>query len=418
MNKVLTTILLMVLINSLLMGSVAVLKVISDQPGTVIFLDNRELGMTNLEANENQFISDNIESGHHNFSCSHGEKKLQTSFECAEGDTIKITADFGKKTIAVNINKERTILTNPSADIYINGELVGHGVVQIRLYEGTYTIQVRKMNYKTISKILTIDQNLNYTYELPPDAGIISVSTQPEVNADLYIENKSVGTTPFTKSGYKAGRYLIELQKERWIPMKRRITVLPEKGFTGTFEMMPITGNLYVAAHCAQTGERNIPDLRVIADNKYVGSSTNSETELQVGEHEITLNNPDYFCDPQIISISENKRKELIFSVESFSWYNSKISKVKINKWIGITSTILLAGGGAYLNHISDRYYYDDYLNARTVSDHSKYEKKFQDFELYRDCTVGISIGAVVYTYLSWRAEKKYQKIVNKYKKQ
>ena len=57
MNKVLTTILLMVLINSLLMGSVAVLKVISDQPGTVIFLDNRELGMTNLEANENQFIS-------------------------------------------------------------------------------------------------------------------------------------------------------------------------------------------------------------------------------------------------------------------------------------------------------------------------------------------------------------------------
>ena len=145
-----------------------------------------------------------------------GDHTLTLSRDMYETTTQHLTLAAGEtKQVAVNMNPtfaKVTIISEPVADIYINGQMKIKGTWQGRLNPGVYTFEARLDKHLTATEMRTVivGQPLNVTLSPTPRTGTLKIMTTP-FEATVRIAGKEMGKTPVLLKNQLIGDYTVEL---------------------------------------------------------------------------------------------------------------------------------------------------------------------------------------------------------------
>ena len=146
------------------------------------------------------------------------------------GYDMVVVGDFQR-----NDEKETKILSNhliinvdqANAMIYIDDEYVGKNNIDEPLTIGsTYKWRVECPLYHTRSGEVTITEGAPISIEVKmrPAYGYLKVKSHPE-KAEVYVDSKLVGTTPYESKEMQSGTYQIEIRKRNYPVKKQEVTI-------------------------------------------------------------------------------------------------------------------------------------------------------------------------------------------------
>jgi hypothetical protein len=126
-------------------------------------------------------------------------------------------------------NASDVVISVPNnASIIIDGEYKGQGSWSGGLGVGTYVVEAKLKNYKTIKQQITISE-INKKYEFPlkslePILSSLSVESDP-VGASISLDGKTVGTTPYHINDLIIGSHEIVLSKNGYNDYKKTVNI-------------------------------------------------------------------------------------------------------------------------------------------------------------------------------------------------
>ena len=104
-----------------------------------------------------------------------------------------------------------TIESNvPMAEVSLNGKFVGNAPVTVEIRGGTYQLSVSYPGYRTLETPIRIDDSGYFKAELLADS-IVLVVLSPVNGAEVFLDNKKIGTTPF-KGEIPKGHYMLSVR--------------------------------------------------------------------------------------------------------------------------------------------------------------------------------------------------------------
>jgi len=120
------------------------------------------------------------------------------------------------------------IRTNPkNADIYVDNEKIGAGYASKAVSLGAeHRYKVQCDNYWPKEGLVYFEEreDRQIDIELEPNFGYITIKTEPS-GAEIYIDGKKVGTTPYLSEMIEFGRRRVELKKSGYEPYVKVVTI-------------------------------------------------------------------------------------------------------------------------------------------------------------------------------------------------
>ena len=169
---------------------------------------------------------------------------------------------------------------------------------------GSHTYKVEAGGYISKSGSFTISSSDMTPINVSLVSAMATVSvTCPTPAVSLYVDKKSVGTTPWTGS-LKEGMHLIEAKKEGYRSQQRTINLSQQQRLDVAFaELAAIQGNLSV--NYKPFG------ADVYIDGKKVGQSPRVFNGILVGNHKVEIKKDGYGTDSKTVSILEGQTASL-----------------------------------------------------------------------------------------------------------
>ena len=121
-----------------------------------------------------------------------------------------------------------TVVATPvEAKIYVDDAYVGTGSVNVQLSVGAeHRCRVECQDYIKVEKTVSFAKNeeKTLTVELVPNFGYITVKSEPS-GAEVYIDNKKAGTTPYLAMRISRGQHRVEVRKRGYEPYADVVTI-------------------------------------------------------------------------------------------------------------------------------------------------------------------------------------------------
>jgi len=195
-----------------------------------------------------------------------------------------------------------------NAEVIINGRLSGTTPYQGLLSSGKYDLEVTKNLYISAKQeiLVTPDETNPVKITLQPNFGFIEVKSTPS-NANVYLDAKPVGTTPYKSGGLPAGKYSIEIRKDLYHPFKQEATVVNGQIVPVVAILLPAFGSLEVTSK---------PEgMQVYLDGKFVGSTPYSNKQMPSGQYELRVTAELVNDETRTVSISDGQPSREDFSM-------------------------------------------------------------------------------------------------------
>jgi uncharacterized protein (TIGR02145 family) len=137
-----------------------------------------------------------------------------------------------------------------NALVYINDEFVKTGEYMAKLKPGTYTYRVELPLYHTEAGRFDMGaEKNNLTVMLKPAYGYISVKSQPESGAQVFVNGKLLSSsTPLTTEAIASGEHTVQVVKEMFQPAVQKVTVTDGQTTPVTVQLQPNFAELSVNA--------------------------------------------------------------------------------------------------------------------------------------------------------------------------
>ena len=129
-----------------------------------------------------------------------------------------------------NVTQQNNYLTiicdQPNASIYIDDQYVSDGFKSLAIGT-THSWRIECDMYHTESGTVTItkDEPITIEKQLRPAYGFIKVSSKPESDAVVFINNKKVGTTPYQSDKMASGTYNVRVVKDMYKTTEQSFTI-------------------------------------------------------------------------------------------------------------------------------------------------------------------------------------------------
>ena len=121
-----------------------------------------------------------------------------------------------------------TVVATPvEAKIYVDDAYAGTGSVSVQVSVGAeHRCRVECQDYIKVEKTVSFAKNeeKTLTVELVPNFGYITVKSEPS-GAELYIDNKKAGTTPYLAMRISRGKHRVEVRKRGYEPYAEVVTI-------------------------------------------------------------------------------------------------------------------------------------------------------------------------------------------------
>jgi len=243
--------------------------------------------------------------GKHTIKLNAGGRIWEKSFLLKAKDKIIESVSFANaKLEELDIEDPGNLYINSvpaGAKVYLNK--VEQGITPISIDDvqpGGYQVEVVHGLYLPESKFIEVKSN-SYTkdnFKLKANFGKLSISSTP-TGAMLWINEKSVGKTPFEVSKYSAGRYSIKLIKEMHYEVTDTIEIKSEGGYVNTFKLKPQFGGARISSDPV--------GAELSIDGKVVGKTPVIQEQLSSGKHIIHLTKENYFDYETAIEIIDGE---------------------------------------------------------------------------------------------------------------
>jgi len=204
------------------------------------------------------------------------------------GGTVKEGVNIDRGESIVNVPTDATGLlfvdTNPAgANIQINGDPVGTAPYQAPLMVGRYVIVAELNSYYHVAR-----QEVNLTtagntvvMELPQAFGALSVTSTPS-GAEVLLDDRPVGRTPYVDDRVLSGDHVIEVRQLLYKPERRPIKVVDGQKTAEVFDLAPDFGGIRIVS--------DPPGAAVSIDGKDTGRRTPvNVTQIKTGMHVVTF---------------------------------------------------------------------------------------------------------------------------------
>lgn len=142
-----------------------------------------------------------------------------------------------------------TVYSEPSgARVYLNGVKAGETPFQTSsISVGSHKIRLEKLLYKPYETTVTISSSGSnkVNYNLKPDFGELILKTNPS-GANVYIDNKPKGLTPFIESMLPSGTHHITLSYDKYHDIVKTFNLYPEDKIDETYQFKSKFGRLVI----------------------------------------------------------------------------------------------------------------------------------------------------------------------------
>ena len=323
--------------------------------------------------------------------------------------------------------------------------------------------------------IATIDRNMYHTYEesfeifdgdnktinavLKPAFGRLEIDTYPETTADVFIDEKLIGSTPYIVDPIPSGEYVIKVKKPFYNTASEKVTVTDEVTTKRTLLLTPNVGTLivnasssdiyinnknvgrerfekrYPAGNYVVRAERkdhypdekelfvivgqeqtinlepipmkgsisvivsppNARNVLVLLDGIEQGNAPKVIT-VSVGKHTVETRSKDYLPETKYVNVEENKNKIVQFDLLSYTGsMQQEIDKWKTRKIVSGLSILLSSAASGYFFYQAEQAF-TNYQNATSTQTALDQKDAVKANELYTVIALGVGgISAIEY---------------------
>ena len=239
----------------------------SPEQGAKVFVDGDYIGVSPVK-------TDKLKSGSHTVMVMKDMYKMkEQSFTVTDGQTTNANLTMSANFVTLTIN------TDADADIYVDEDYKGRGRWTGRVSEGLHNLEARKANHRSskTSVDLVLGENKTITIEAPkPISGSIEINSSP-MEANIYIDGKSYGTTPNYINEILIGTHTLKLEKQGCATITKTITIKENETLTVNEKLQ--TGK-EITIFTDQSGDK------IYVDGNYIGTSPIT-SNLTYGSHNI-----------------------------------------------------------------------------------------------------------------------------------
>ncbi|MFZ4726272.1 MAG: PEGA domain-containing protein [Paludibacter sp.] len=148
------------------------------------------------------------------------------------------------------IESQWLVITPEPADaaVYINDVNANTGVYQNKLKPGSYIYRVEAPLYHSeVGKVEITNDKKELNVKLKPAFGYITINTEPEKDAKVIIDGKTLTTNTPTKSeALASGEHTVQVMKEMYQPTTKKVIVTDGQTTPISFTMQPNFAELTV----------------------------------------------------------------------------------------------------------------------------------------------------------------------------
>ena len=207
--------------------------------------------------------------------------------------------------------------TPENAEIFIDNEKVGTGYASKSVSIGAehrWKVQCTDYFPKEGVKIFTdrVEESINV--ELDPNFGYLTVVSDP-AGAELYVDGKKVGITPYMFEHISRGQHRIEVKKEKYTPYVNVVNV--KIGETIQFNDVKLEAVRVPVGSLEMTSN---PTGAVITINgRQYGQTPKTLTDIEVGTYTVYFSKEGYQNLSQTIEIKDGKKETLAVTLTKTS---------------------------------------------------------------------------------------------------
>ncbi len=220
---------------------------------------------------------------------------------------------LGMETATLNI-----ITTPEDAAIYIDGERAGTGYASRAVSIGAeHRYKVECDDYITEESMVMFTQSekKELNIELRPDFGYITVKSTPS-GAEVYIDEKKAGATPYQMKKIKRGQHVVELRMAGYEPFADMVTIKAgevNKQFENvTLEAVRVaTGTIVL--------ESNPSGAVITIDGRQYGQTPKTLTDFPVGAYTVYFTKEGYQNLAQNLDLKDGGRETLSVTMSKTS---------------------------------------------------------------------------------------------------
>ncbi len=219
------------------------------------------------------------------------------------------------------------IQTDPEADIYIDGDLKGHGEWSGDLSTGQHQAEARLINYYSVTEGFEVNAGDNKTIELKPipKTGNVDIVTQP-LQARIILDGKDYGTTPNTLTHILVGDHNLQLSKEGYGTITKTISIIENQTLEINEEL---PGGKEITINSEPAGATLSIDGQSYGTTPWTGT-------LAFGSHDIKLQNGEKIGRKQI-NISQNGKSSFSYDVSEIENFTETVNGVSFTM-VAVTS--------------------------------------------------------------------------------
>ncbi len=211
------------------------------------------------------------------------------------------------------------ITSKPSgASIFIDNQSKGLTPFQQELLEGTYEFRLEYPMYHNSAGKIEVSREKGKQqlhFDLDPNFGKISVRSNPEVAASVFLDGRpSETTTPCVLEKVSSENHTISLSHYWYEPISRQVQVKDDQTVEVIIDVQPNFGNVKVYAE---------DEAQIYVDNE-LKTRGSWEGRLQSGIHTFEARKQNFYSDQTKVNIEAGKEKVISLHV------NPKYGKLKI----------------------------------------------------------------------------------------
>ena len=233
----------------------------------------------------------------------YGYTSIDTVVETKFGKTIKLSFSLADASALIR-NASLTLSTRPAgANIYLNDNPIGISPIKDHTAAaGDISLDIEMPGYVTIDTLVRIFEEKNNTFNFilnkVKEYGMLSVTSDPS-GAEVWIDRKKAGITPFNEPAIPAGTHQVVVRKYGFSDYKQTIKISSLQA--------AVIPNVKLMQHGKLDISTDPLEAEILLDNKSVGKGRFTSDEIIPGEHDITVRNAGFKIYTEKLRVGTDK---------------------------------------------------------------------------------------------------------------
>ncbi|MDR0895749.1 MAG: SUMF1/EgtB/PvdO family nonheme iron enzyme [Prevotellaceae bacterium] len=274
----------------------SVINITSNPDNADVYIDGEKMGNT-------PYSGKDFSSGKYQVTIKkNGYVDAEKEILVKKAETITESFTLQKKYSVINIT------SNPdNADVYIDGEKVGDTPYSGKNFSsGKYQVTIKKNGYVDTEKEISVKEaeTITESFTLQKKYSVINITSSPN-NADVYIDGKKMGNTPYSGKDFSSGRYKLIIKKNGYVDAEKEISVKEAETITESFTLKKKATKPPTPTYSVINITSNPNNADVYINGKKMGVTPYSNKNISKGKHKVTIKKNGYVDIETEISVKE-----------------------------------------------------------------------------------------------------------------